>query len=304
MRSRKQCEPLSILRGLSSRWLTQTLALLSISWLLSFAGLRAQEGQPSPAGEEQKPTEPPKPLDWPLEKVKKEVDDLVKKASTYQREEFPALEKEWRRRFTRQLGDYPHPYTVKALQSLATTAQEPTIRAAAMEALGDMKFDAKKVATFLASRIAKEWKEPEVLIALAGAVGELGDHSQYEKLEELFDHSDDGVLCAAIAMFGTLKEIRALPTLQQLFQINAPRDTQGVSVRVDTGAPGNKDQMAAARKGKSMQRRARVVRREGAELALKKALEQITGVKFEAPSELNKWMNEHEAELVKKGMKR
>ena len=76
----------------------------------------------------------------------------------------------------------------------------------------------------------------------------------------------------------------------------------GGSVRVDTGAAGNKDAKAAKAKWKAKYgARARKARPKAHE-AMKKALKSITGEDFEKPKQLKQWMDENKVMLKKHGV--
>jgi hypothetical protein len=73
-------------------------------------------------------------------------------------------------------------------------------------------------------------------------------------------------------------------------------------VKVDTGAAGNKDAKAAKAKFKAKYGGRAKKSRPAAHEAMKKALTDITGEKFEKPEELKAWMKENKQLLKQKGV--
>ena len=101
---------------------------------------------------------------------------------------------------------------------------------------------------------------------------------------------------------GQLKEYRALKILLEWFNYYPDGYSwSGGSVRVDTGAAGNKDAKAAKAKWKAKYGGRKKKARPGAWEKLIQSLEMITGEKFEKPEELKQWMKDNKALMRKHG---
>ncbi len=238
-----------------------------------------------------------KQVEMPEADVKKEVDELVARALSGKDGDFPALAQERRRRAMRDVGRFPHTYTLKVLKDVVASKAEPQVRRAAAEALGDMKFDRRAVATWLIARIPQFWKDEQVLIGIAIALGELREPIDREKMYEFFKHNNDPVYVSMIQAIGAMKDRPSLPRLYAIFAQYGGKSTAGVNVRVDTGAAGNTDQQAAEARGRGQLKKASVDRREGALHAVKQAVFQITGRQFEYHDEFYDWLKENSKDL-------
>ena len=102
---------------------------------------------------------------------------------------------------------------------------------------------------------------------------------------------------------GRLKEYRALPIILEWFNYYPDGYSwSGGSVRVDTGAAGNKDAKAAKAKWKAKfggrAKKARPLVWE----KMVEALELITGEEFAKPEQLEKWMKDNKLLLRKHGV--
>lgn len=211
--------------------------------------------------------------------------------------EFPALAAERRKRAVLKLAEMPHPLTLEALKKLVNGKFDSDVRATAAFAIGHMKFARKDAAKFLVKRIDKDWDDSEVLIGIARGLGELQLVPDREEMHRYFKHKDDAVYVSMIVCIGQIKDVGSLPKLEEIFAQFGKVSTTGVSVRVDTGAAGTKDQQAAEARGRSMLQKAKVDRRDGAIEAVTRAVKDITGVEFEFADKFHEWLVEHEKEL-------
>jgi hypothetical protein len=117
-----------------------------------------------------------------------------------------------------------------------------------------------------------------------------------EGMVDFLDDGNDDVVALSLGMLGKWKEWSVLRDLLDLFEIYPEEDRfETGSVSVDTGAAGSADAQAAKRKwmskfGDPDKRRARpkVVK------ALKQALLDITGEKFEEPKALREYLKRPE----------
>lgn len=266
-----------------------------LAGLLVTPALAQDQGKTPPAKQDQ---DEAKITERPESEVLEEIDSVLGRISRKGGSDFPALEKERKRRAVRDLGLLPHPKTVDALKKiLGNKKNEAFVRGAAAEAMGHMKFDRKNVAKYLTGQIKKEWKEEDILIGIANALGGLGEIHDREEMYRYFNHASDKVYVSMIECLGALKDVQSLPKLGEIFATYGKVSTAGVNVRVDTGAAGTKDQREAERRGRSKMRKAKTNRRAGGVAAVTNAIEKITGEKFDYSDKFSEWLKENEKRL-------
>lgn len=123
------------------------------------------------------------------------------------------------------------------------------------------------------------------------ATGERGK-DDVEVLQEFLSDGNDDLVALALTMLGRWKQWNVLPDMLDLYELYPTEDKVNVgSSTVDTGAAGGADAQAAKRKwmakfGDPDRRRARPVLVR----ALRAALTEITGEKFETPENLREYL--------------
>ena len=289
--------------------MSHALVLALVGALLAGGSSWAQEQPPAAAegkadeaakdGEAVEENEDEKIVDMPEEELKEELDRVIRRVEgPLDRADFPALEAERRKKAVRNLGALPHPLTYKALQKILTGRKnESDVRGTAAETMGFMKFCREDAGKYLVTRIDKEWKDPTVLIGIARGLGILGVVPDRDKMYRYFKHNDDAVYVSMIECLGLTKDVQNLPKLAEIFAQFGRISTAGVSVRVDTGTAGPKDQQSAEARGRGMLKKARADRREGAQYAVTQAIYRITGEKFEFADKFQEWYAENAEKL-------
>lgn len=247
-------------------------------------------------------------------------------AQLTEHEVFEKFEAKWssrdiddRIRILRWFGQWRHKTVLKQLKKIWLKDKEMELRAAAAEGLGHQTPFAKKAGKVLMQGLVKmkdlasredpegedelaQTLEARALVAAIKAVGDLGYRDGWKELKRFIDHYHDDVAGEMMLTCGRLKEYRALPILLEWFNFYPDGYSwSGGSVRVDTGAAGNKDAKAAKAKWKAKYGGRKRKARPAAWDHLIAALEMITGVKFEKAEELKEWMKEHKTLLRKHG---
>jgi len=219
----------------------------------------------------------------------------------------------------RWFGMWKHKKVLKELKKIWLKEKDFELKAVAADGLGNQdpfKKDAGKVLVQglgmyekLASREDPEGEEAlqqvleaKALVSGIRAVGKLGYKDGWKEMKSFIDHYDDGVAGEMMITCGHLKEYRALKILLEWFNYYPNGyEFSGGSVRVDTGAAGTADQRAAKAKWKAKYGGRKKKARPGAWEKLIQSLEMITGVKFEKPAELKKWMKDNKVLMRKHG---
>ena len=256
------------------------------------------------------------------EKPKPHEDQQLKEHEVFEKFEakFSSKDMDHRIQITRWLGHWRHKKVLKKLKSIWLKDPEMELRAVAAEGLGNQTpftKDAGKTLVKglvqmknLASREDPEGAdelaqalEAKALASGIKAVGDLGYKKAWEELKGFIDHYHDDVAAEMMLTCGRLKEYRALPVLLEWFNFYPDGYSwAGGSVRVDTGAAGNKDAKAAKAKWKAKYGSRKRKARPAAWDALIQALEMITGEKFETADELKQWMRDNRALLRRHGV--
>jgi len=152
--------------------------------------------------------------------------------------------------------------------------------------------------------------ETEVIDSIANSIGKLKYKPAVHSLCAILKKGGDPyLLVTVVRATGNLEDLRALPTLLELWE----RHPVGYSwetgeVKVDTGASGTADQEAAeaafkAKYGSSMKAKGKpavMFKLYIQELA--KAVAKITGAEVESAQELREWMEDHIEELKEAGV--
>lgn len=228
---------------------------------------------------------------------------------------------EKRIRALRTLGRWRHEDVLKELRRVLAKEPDLELKAVAAEGLGHQLCFAPVAGRALADFLKANAKwasgpdpqspaeqqrmayEARVLVACWGSVGALGWKDAWKEWKDYIDHEHDDVASAAITAFGRLKEYRALPSLLEWFNIYPDGVSwEGGSVRVDTGAAGDKDQKAAQAAWKAKYGGRAKKARPAVVDALLRAVREITGQEFTKPAQLKQWMDENKVLLKKHGV--
>lgn len=266
----------------------------------------------------------PAPALWAEEERKKaepHTDAQVGPALEAYRRDAGGEDLEKRIRALRTLGRWRHKDVLKELKRVLGKEPDLELKAVAAEGLGHQLCFAAEAGRALADFLKAQegWAsqtdpqspeaqqrtayEARVLVACWGSVGALGWKDAWKEWKDYIDHEHDDVASAAITAFGRVKEYRALPSLLEWFNIYPDGVSwEGGSVRVDTGAAGDKDQKAAQAAWKAKYGGRAKKARPAVVDALLRAVREITGQEFTKPAQLKQWMDENKVLLKKHGV--
>ena len=220
----------------------------------------------------------------------------------------------------RNLGKWRHEKVLKQLAKIWHKGDELELKEAAAIGLGNQTPFPKKAGKELVKGLVKyeDWasrEDPEgddeleqrleanVLVAGIRAVGDLGYKDGWKQMKGFIDHHDDDVAGEMMLTCGKLKEYRALKILLEWFNFYPDGYSwSGGSVRVDTGAAGNKDAKAAKAKWKAKYGGRAKKARPMAFAAMVSYVKVITGEEIKKRDELKEWMEENKVLLKKHGV--
>ena len=256
------------------------------------------------------------------EKPQPHADEDVEKATERFEQDFKNDDMDKRLRILKWYGMYMHKDVLKRLKKIWLRQKDVELQGLAAEGLGNQLPYAKDASRALLDGIGKYEKyacraEPEgdeeiqqelEARALANALIGLGkldvkpDKKGWKLIRGLIDHNHDEVAIAMLNWCGKTKEWRSLKIILSWFEFYPDGYSwSGGSVKVDTGAAGNKDANAAKAKFNAKYGGRAKKSRPAAHAAMKKALQDITGRKFETSEELKAWMKENKRLLKKNG---
>lgn len=257
------------------------------------------------------------------QKVQPHADDVVEKARERFESDFASDDMDKRLRILAWYGMHMHKTVLKDLTKLYLKDKNVEIQGAAAKGLGNQLHDPKRAARVLLQGIEKyedyagrtdpegndevlNENEATVLVNSLASYANLGikpDKKNWKLIKGLIDHPHDGVCIAMLDWCGATQEFRSLPMIHEWFSFYPDGYSwSGGSVRVDTGAAGNKDAKAAKAKYKAKYGKRAAKARPKAHEAMKRALKAITGEDFEKPKELKQWMDDNKVMLKKKGV--
>ncbi len=184
------------------------------------------------------------------------------------------------------------------------------ILAGALQEFRGDKAGAEAAGKVLHEALDKGKFENEVIDSIVNAIGILEYKPACMSLCDLLGRGGDPfLLITTVRAVGNLRDMRALPTLLELWE----RHPVGYSwetgeVSVDTGASGTADQEAAEAAWHAKYDSQMKGKKSPAQMfkvyiqELVKSVEKITGEKIETAAELRTWMEEHVEELKKLGV--
>ncbi len=291
-----------------------TLALLA---LLGLAVLVL----PLPAVAEEKAGAKDKP--GKKEKVLPHADDVVDTATERFEKDYALDDMDKRLHILKWYGMHMHNDVLKKLSKIYLKEKNLELQARAAEGLGNQLHNPKKASGYLMQGLEKfkkyasredpteEEETPQELEATVLATSFVSlakldvkpDKKGWKMIKKLIDHNHDEIAIAMLNWCGATKEWRSLPMILEWFNFYPDGYSwSGGSVKVDTGAAGNKDAKAAKAKFNAKYGGRAKKARPKAHAAMRKALKSITGLEFEKPEELKKWMKDNKVMLKRKGM--
>ncbi len=226
-----------------------------------------------------------------------------------------------RLRGLRWFGMWRHKKVLKELKKIWLREKDFELRAAAAEGLANQvpfandagKAIVKGLVSMekLASRDEPEGEEAmlqvleaKALVAGIKALADLEYAKAWKETKGFIEHPDDDV--AGAMMTRAVASRSTAPSPSSSSGSTTTRTAcswAGGSVRVDTGAAGNKDQRTRPRRsGRRSTAAAPKKARPAAWEKMIEALEMITGEKFEKSEELKEWMKENKVLLRKHGV--
>jgi len=247
-------------------------------------------------------------------------DDVVKSAIERFEKDYESDDMDVRLNILNWLGRHMHKDVIKKLKKI--WLKEPDLELVSMAAigLGNQASRPKDAAKLLmqglaqykklagkapedAAQRAHEDLEASVLVNAIEGIGKLEYRGDWKKLKGFIDHNSDDVAIAIIEYFGKMKQYKALPVIYLWFE-HYPDGLSwsGGSVKVDTGAAGNKDSNAAKAKWKAKYGSRARKARPNAFRAMLECVHQLTGEKMKKREELKFWMEENKRFLKKHGV--
>lgn len=145
--------------------------------------------------------------------------------------------------------------------------------------------------------------EASVLVNALKSYETLGRPIDWKKMKGFIDHNSDDVAIAMIKLCEQRKEWKALPVIYEWFH-HYPDGVSwsGGTVKVDTGAAGNKDANAAKAKWKAKYGSRAKKARPNAFKAMVECVQSLTGEKIEKRDQLKEWMKENKDFLKRQGV--
>jgi hypothetical protein len=182
--------------------------------------------------------------------------------------------------------------------------QEEEVRMGVALVLADMYQNEKMAGEVLRKFITSSEENEEVMISCLLSLGRLLHVDAIPEMGEVCKkHGNVFVKIEALKAFGKMKDKRALVPILDLWLMNPQGFSwEGGEVTVDTGAPGDTDQKAAeaaykAKYGGQQRRGAPPTMLKTYIQTIVESVHLITGEKLKDPSELMRWMVQHEKEL-------
>ena len=251
---------------------------------------------------------------------KPHADDVVEAALERFEKDFKEGDLDKKIQMLRWLGMHRHKLVVKRLRKIWLKEKDLELVAAAAEGLGNQTSHPKDAGKLLQKGLEQYRKlagkdpatneqrmqedlEASVLVNGIKGLGSVGYKPDWKKTRGFIDHNNDDVAIAMINLCAQLKEYRALPIVYEWFE-HYPDGVSwsGGSVRVDTGAAGNKDAKAAKAKWKAKYGGRSKKARPNAFAAMVDYVKVITGVEIKNRDELKAWMDENKVMLKKQGV--
>ena len=179
------------------------------------------------------------------------------------------------------------------------------IRMGAAMALDSMSHNPDKAGEILRAFITSgKEKEDEVMINCMLSLGRLLHVKAIDDMGEvILKHGNVFVKIEGLKAYAKMKDKAALLPILDLWLVNPQGYSwEGGEVTVDTGAPGTADQEAAeaaynAKYGNQQRRGSPPTMLKTYIQQIVETVFQITGTKMNVPTDLMKWLVEHEAEL-------
>lgn len=212
-----------------------------------------------------------------------------------------------------ELGSTGHALAAKRIGKILLKSKDVERKMIAADVLSEFKDDPEgkaEAGKALVKAFGNSKMEIDVLDTMANTVGKLEYKPAVPALCEILRKGGDPwLLLTTVRAVGKLKDMRALPTLLELWERNpVGYSWETGEVTVDTGAPGTADQEAAeaewnAKYGATMKGKGKPpVMLKIYIKEVVKAVHNIVGEKINQPSDLRKWMEARRKELAKMGI--
>ncbi len=253
------------------------------------------------------------------DKPKPHDDKTVKAALTRFKKDYADEDMDKRLQILKWLGMHRHKKVASQLRKIWLNEPNVELKAGAAEGLGNQLSEPSSATKTLLQGLknfknfgnkepntpeeaAREDLEAAVLVCGIQAVGNLSFKKSWDELKGFIDHNHDDVAIATIRLCGEHKEYRSLKIILEWFHFYPDGlSWSGGSVKVDTGAAGNKDANAAKAKWKAKYGGRAKKGRPKAFEAMMKTVKQITGTEMKKADELKAWMKENKLLLKRNG---
>ncbi len=253
------------------------------------------------------------------DKPKPHDDKTVKEALARFKKDYAEDDMDKRLRILKWLGMHRHKKVQSQLRKIYLNEQNVELKAMAAQGLGNQLSEASAATKTLLQGL-KNFKnygnktpstpeeaaeidlEAAVLVCAIEAVGKLAFKKSWDQVKDFIDHNHDDVAIVTIKLCGEHMEYRSLKIILEWFHFYPDGlSWSGGTVKVDTGAAGNRDANAAKAKWKAKYgSRAKKARPKAFE-AMMNTVKQITGVEMKKAEELKAWIEENKLLLKKHG---
>ncbi len=253
------------------------------------------------------------------DKPKPHDDKIVKAALARFKKDYADEDMDKRLQILKWLGMHRHKKVASQLRKIWLNEPNVELKAGAAEGLGNQISEPSSATKTLLQGLknfknfgnkepntpdeaARQDLEAAVLVCGVQAVAKLSFAKSWDELKEFINHNHDDVAIATIRLCGEHKEYRSLKIILEWFHFYPDGlSWSGGSVKVDTGAAGNKDANAAKAKWKGKYGGRAKKGRPKAFEAMMKSVKEITGQEMNKADELKDWMKENKLLLKKHG---
>lgn len=248
------------------------------------------------------------------------ADDLVKERMARFEKDYKSDDMDERIKILKWLGMHRHKKVLARLKKIWLKEKNLELVGAAGEGLGLQTSHPKKATKVVLQGLMQYQKlagktpeneeqrvqediEANVLVSGLKSYALLGQEIDWKKMKGFLDHNSDPVAIAMIKLCETRMEYKAIPVIYEWFH-HYPDGLswEGGSVKVDTGAAGDKDQKAAKAKYKSKYGGRAKKARPNAFKAMVECVQKLTGEKIEKRKQLKAWIDANKTFLKKHGV--
>lgn len=246
-------------------------------------------------------------------------DDLVKEALARFEKDYASDDMDDRIRILKWLGMHRHKKVISRIKKIWLKEPDVELLAAAATCFAYQTSHPKDATKLLLQGIEKYRKlagktpqneaermredlEASVIVNAVKSYEALGLPIDWKKMKGLIDHNNDDVAIAMIKLCQARKELKCIKVIYEWFE-HYPDGASwsGGTVKVDTGAAGNKDANAAKAKWKAKYGGRAKKSRPNAFKAIVECVQVLTGEKIEKRDQLKEWMKANKVLLKKAG---